>query len=42
MACITLIRCCFRQIILKHKVLFRLMEYVKDKMLVSKYWTYKL
>ncbi|ORX86881.1 hypothetical protein BCR32DRAFT_289679 [Anaeromyces robustus] len=42
MACITLIRCCFRQIVLKHKVLFRLMEYVKEKMLVSKYWIFKL
>ncbi|ORX46647.1 hypothetical protein BCR36DRAFT_356717 [Piromyces finnis] len=42
MAYLTLIRCCFRQIVLKHKTLFRLMEYVKDKMLVSKYWSFKL
>eukprot|EP00833_Pecoramyces_ruminatium_P009167 jgi/Orpsp1_1/1183199/evm.model.c7180000084240.1 len=42
MACLTLIRCCFRQIVLKHKVLYRLMEYIKEKMFNSKYWTYKL
>ncbi|ORY35099.1 hypothetical protein LY90DRAFT_704931 [Neocallimastix californiae] len=42
MACLTLIRCCFRQIVLKHKILLRLMEFIKEKMLVSKFWTYKL